>query len=238
MHFAMNSALAFGDGGAALSVARQFRDEYMSQASAGFLRLLASAPFFADGLHGDPRSVLARPAPDAAIHRIFHHYARGEALARQGEAAAVAAEARAIATLRAGAESPSFGANGDALAEIVQHVLEGRAAMLAGEPRAAAAAYRRAMQRQRTADFGMDPPLFWYPVRRSLAAALLAGGDAAGARRQLRASLRHWPNDPLSLHALAMAERRLGNEEAAEASLARARARWAGEVAEVPLSRI
>jgi len=148
------------------------------------------------------------------------------------------AEARMIAAIRDGSTAPSLGRGGANLAEVLQYVLEGRAAMLAGRHEAAARAYRRAMERQRAGDFGNDPPLFWYSVRRSLAAALLASGDARGARRQLIASLRHWPNDPLALFALSLAERTLGEGESADNNLARARTIWAGDVTQIPLSRI
>ncbi|WP_129794077.1 hypothetical protein [Sphingosinicella sp. CPCC 101087] len=238
MHFAMNSALARGDGATALDVARQFRAEYLSGEPDPWIRLMGSSVHYSAGLHGEPAEALAAPEPEDAVDKVFHHYARGEALARQGDGAAVAAEARAIRRVRTGVRAPSLGAEGDALAEIVQRVLEGRSAMLAGDHRRAASAYRRAMQRQRAADFGNDPPLFWYSVRRSLAAALLAGGDAAGARRQLAASLRLWPNDPLALYALSLAERRAGNAASADLNLARAQAVWEGDVTEVPLSRI
>ena len=124
------------------------------------------------------------------------------------------------------------------LAEVAQHVLEGRAAMLDGRHRAAEKAYRRAMDAQLRARFGNDPPLFWYSARRSLAAALLAGGDHRGARRQIEASLRRWPKDPLALYVLSLAERAAGNGETADQTLARARAEWAGDLASIPLTRI
>jgi predicted Zn-dependent protease len=94
------------------------------------------------------------------------------------------------------------------------------------------------MKLQDAAGFGFDPPPFWYPVRRSLAAALLAAGDAEGARRQLAASLERWPGDPLALLTLARAEQALGNVERANLHLGQAQAAWAGEVAAVPPARI
>ena len=110
--------------------------------------------------------------------------------------------------------------------------------MLAGRHADAAAAYRRGMQAQLAMDAGNDPPPFWYSVRRSLAAALLAGGDARGARRQLEASLARWPDDPLALYALSQAEQAAGRTEAAARHLARARALWVGDVTRIPLTRI
>ena len=238
MQFAINSALARGDGETALSVSDQYRAQYLTGEVQPASRLLGSAVYYAHGLHRDVADVLAIPEPANAAEKVMRHYARGEALARRGDAAAVSAESTAIAALRNGAEAPSFGRAGTVLAEIFQHVLAGRAAMLAGDHRAAAEAYRTAMRVQHASNFGFDPPLYWYSVRRSLAAALIASGDHRGAREQLLASLRRWPNDPLALYALSLAERGLGEEQSAERNLARARAVWAGDVTEVPLARI
>jgi hypothetical protein len=236
MHFAIESALAHGDGATALAVADQFGRTF--RGGRGRYRMLGSATWYARGLHGDPAALLALPAPAHALERVFRHYARGEALARGGDAAAVRAEAAAIAGLRTGTDAPALGQGGAPLAAVMQHVLEGRAAMLARDFRRAEAAYRRAMDAQLAARFGMDPPLFWYSARRSLAAARLARGDARGARAQLAASLDHWPNDPLALYALSLAERRLGRAREADEALARARAGWAGDVTAIPLTRI
>jgi tetratricopeptide (TPR) repeat protein len=238
MHFAIESALARGDGATALVVSDQFRDAFLARRASAGARLLGSATWYARGLHGGIGAVLAAAEPGNALEKALFHYARGEALARGGNAAAVRAEAAAIAALRAGTEAPSLGPGGAPLAEVMQFVLEGRAAMLGGDFRAASRAYRRAMDRQLAALTGADPPLFWYSVRRSLAAATLARGDASGARAQLNASLEHWPNDPLALYVLSLAERRLGHGADAERALAAARAGWAGDVTEVPLTRI
>jgi tetratricopeptide (TPR) repeat protein len=238
MHFAIESALGHGDGATALAVSEQFAETFLARAASARFRVLGSATWYARGLHGDPADVLAIAAPSHATEKVFRHYARGEALARSGDAAAVRAEAVAIAALRTGESAPSLGQGGTALATVMQYVLEGRSAMLAGDFRRAEGAYRRAMDAQLAARFGMDPPLFWYSVRRSLAAARLARGDARGARAQLTASLEHWPNDPLALYALSLAERRLGRTAEADAALTRARAAWAGEVTAVPLTRI
>ena len=174
MHFAIESALARGDGATALAVSGQFARPICSGEIDGRVRVLGAATFYARGLHDDVEAVLALPVPANVFDKAQRHYARGEALARRGDAAAVRAEAAAIAALRAGRDSPALGRRGEQLAEVFQYVLEGRAAMLAGDPGLAAAAYRKAMERQLAADFGSDPPLFWYSVRRSLAAAMLA----------------------------------------------------------------
>ena len=84
---------------------------------------------------------------------------------------------------------------------IVKLVLQGRAAMIAGKPADAATAYAAAATIEESDDFSRfnDPPAFWYPVRRDYAAALLASGDKAGAKREIAASLRLRPHDPVAL---------------------------------------
>lgn len=238
MHFAIESALARGDAATATAVSRQYRDEYLGADANPSSRLLGSATWYTAGLHGNPDDLLALPEPRPAIDKALRLYARGEALARTGDAGRVAAEAAALAALRESSDAPGLGRTGAYLAEIFQFVLEGRAAMLAGRHEAAVAAYRRAMEAQMRGPYGADPPIFWYSVRRSLAAALLASGDAASARRQLHASLRRWPNDPLALYALSMADRALGDPDAAARNLERARAVWEGDVTAIPLARI
>jgi len=241
MHFAMNSALMRGDGATALSVADQFRERYLEGPPNPRVRAIASAVWFSQGLHAPPERVLALadPGENQVLFRTMRHYARGEALARRGNAAAIRDEAKAIGDILGGPEAPQIGGRaGTVLAEIAQKVLEGRAAMLAGDHVAAEAAYRAAMEKQVAARFGSDPPLWWYSTRRSLAAALLARGNAADAREQLLASLEHWPNDALALYALSRAEQALGNASAAADALRRARAGWAGDLSAVPLARI
>jgi tetratricopeptide (TPR) repeat protein len=238
MHFAIESALARGDGATATEMSRQYRETYLSGPRDQRTAMLGTATYYTAGLHGDVAALLARPMPDHVFDRAQLHYARGEALARRGDAGGVRAEAAAIAALREGRDSPGLGRRGGQLAKVFQHVLEGRAAMLAGDAAAAQRAYRAAMEIQLAGNFGMDPPLFWYSIRRSLAAATLAGGDAQSARAQIYASLRRWPNDALALYVLAQADRAAGDNASAERNLARARMLWAGDLAQVPLARI
>jgi tetratricopeptide (TPR) repeat protein len=238
MHFAIESALARGDGATALDVSRQYRETYLTGPRDPRTQTLGTATFYANGLYGDVDAVLAMREPENVFDKAQYRYARGEALARRGDAAGVRGEAAALAALRDGRDAPGLGRRGGQLAEVFQYVLEGRAAMLAGNPATAREAYRRAMNRQLLSGFGNDPPLFWYSVRRSLAAATLAAGDAQTARAQLYASLRRWPNDALALYALSQADRAAGDVASAERNLARARGLWAGDVTRVPLARI
>ena len=237
-HFAIQSALMRGDGETALKIADHYRERYPEAGETGFRPVIRAATWYAAGLHAPVEDVMRMAVPEGALMKAMRLYARGEAQARAGNAAAVRAEAAALAAFRAGPDGRALGARPvEALVEMTEQVLLGRAAMIEGRYDMAAAAFRKGTALQEGAGFGSDPPPFWYPVRRSLAAALLAGGDAAGARRQLVAALAEWPDDPLGLLLMARAEEKLGSAGAA-AWLARARQGWAGDPAAVPLARI
>ena len=100
--------------------------------------------------------------------------------------------------------------------------------MIEGNATAAVAAFTRAAQIQAMDDEGGDPPIIWYPTRRSLAAAMLANGDAVGAKAKIEELLSDWPGDPYSYFVLAEAERKLGNAEAAAEAMRRANVEWIG----------
>jgi len=238
-HFAIQSALMRGDGATALKSADDYAARYPASEDRGFRAIIRAASWYAAGLHAPVESVLKMEAPEGAILKAMRLYARGEAQARAGNVAGVRAEAAALAAFRAGPDGRALGAKSvESLVEMTEQILLGRAAMIAGDHAAAQIAYRKAMTLQEGAGFGSDPPPFWYPVRRSLAAALLAGGDAEGAKRQLVASLEAWPRDPLGLYLLGRAEEALGNRATAADRLRRAEAGWAGEITQVPLARI
>jgi tetratricopeptide (TPR) repeat protein len=84
---------------------------------------------------------------------------------------------------------------------IARSVLDGRAAMMDHRYGEAAAAFRQAAELQEDPKFSAvtDPPAWYYPVRRDLAAALFAGGNLAAARHEAEATLTYRPKDPFAL---------------------------------------
>ena len=150
--------------------------------------------------------------------KTMRHYARGEALAGRGDAAGVLAEAAAIR-----------GAPSGDISAIAAAVLEGRAAMLKGDPASAAKAFETAAATQeRVYAFSFDPPPWWYPVRRSVAAAELKAGRADEAMRAAEQSLKIWPQDALTLQVLAQAHAKLGQAAEARERRAQAERAWRG----------
>jgi tetratricopeptide (TPR) repeat protein len=247
-HYAIQSALIRGDAGEALDLAGLFARRFPPQDPLFRIRPAHfAAPWFAIGRLRPAEEVIAMQRPvlgfsDAAraLNEAAWHYARGEAFAALGRPDDVAGEAAGIAALLAGPAGRALDPESEAIATIARHVLDGRAAMLRGRPGEAAAAYRSAMNAQNYAGFGFDPPPFWYGVRRSLAAAMLAGGDADGAARQLGALAAIWPDDPLATLLSSRIAKARGDEAEARRLLDRASTQWAGgsAVAAMPNARI
>ncbi|HEX3366662.1 hypothetical protein [Phenylobacterium sp.] len=189
-----------------------------------------------------PARALALPdnAADPRYVRLYRHYARGEAFATRGDAAGVQREAEALSALGAEAQKASETGNADQAA-IAADVLIGRAALLSHDPAKAAEAFGRAATRQEKAypfAKNFDPPPWWYPVRRSLAAADLAAGKPDDAVREARASLAAWPQDALALKVLSQAEAKQGHAADAARDMAEARKVWRGDLAKASLALI
>jgi tetratricopeptide (TPR) repeat protein len=83
-----------------------------------------------------------------------------------------------------------------------------------------------------------DPPPWWYPVRRSAAAAYLLDGQFAKAAEVAMASLQTWPDDPLTLLILSRAKEGLGRTAEARDDSAKAAAAWEGDIAKVDIATI
>ena len=235
----------FGLGGAMMAGDRGLALKYADHAAVGFQtsdlerRTTAKArSLVALGRFAPDRALALSETPtDLRILKIYRHYARGEAFATKGDTGAVTREAEAITAL--GAEAAKASETGNVqVAEIAGGVLSGRAAMLAGQPNQAAFLFAKAAIAQEKAfpvPKNFDPPPWWYPVRRSLAAAQLKAGRYAEAERAAHASLAEWPQDALALRILADAEAAQGRGGAAKDHRDEARRHWRGDLAKAPI---
>jgi tetratricopeptide (TPR) repeat protein len=84
----------------------------------------------------------------------------------------------------------------------------------------------------------MDPPAWWYPVRRSAAAAWLQAGQFQLAADAAQKSLSTWPADPLALLVLSKANDALGHHEDARRDDAQAIGLWLGDIGKVNIATI
>jgi tetratricopeptide (TPR) repeat protein len=189
------------------------------------------------GRYAPDRALAMSDAPgDKVIMRLYRHYARGEAYAAKGDVAGVRREADALRGLK---DDVSKEMGGTAIVTIASQVLDGRAALLAGDPAKATQAFAAAADMQEKiypASRAFDPPPWWYPVRRSLAYADLAAGKPADAAREAKSSLKDWPDDALALRVLGDAEAKLGDAAAARTHAEAARKAWRGDLGKVPLA--
>jgi tetratricopeptide (TPR) repeat protein len=181
--------------------------------------------FIAYGRYATDKA-LALKAPADDFGKVMWRYARGEAFAARGDVASLRQEAVALAAFLE--PRPKLNDFELSQARLASQVLEGRAAMLEGRPAEAARLFREAAVDQEKLGWGTDPPPWWYPVRRSLAAAELKLGQPAEAARQAQASLKSWPQDGLALQVLAGAQTALGHAADAQRSEAESRKWWRG----------
>lgn len=211
--FGLGGAMMAGDARTALNLARPLVERSAEREKAEpFSQMLAAAGYFALARFDDPAAVLALAEPKLPYLKAARHYARGEAMVWLRDLAGAKAELAAIpehvadkgrdGTIDRDHRAP------EQMLGITRGVLEGRIAMAEGRFKDAAKAFTAAADIEETKDFMQfsDPPAFWYPVRRDVAAALLASGDAAGARAAAEESLRLRPRDAAAEDVLRRAE--------------------------------
>jgi len=228
LSFGLAGALMSGDAGLALRYAEHAAKVY---------------PDDGPTLRRDPTPrtyvALARFAPDRMLamspskhddidFRVYRAYGRGEALLQKGDAAGARRE---LSALRKEASGAAY--------KVAAAVLEGRIAMAEGNAKHAAQIFSDAAKLQETQliDY-MDPPEWWYPVRRSAAAAWLKAGNFTKAEAEAAASLKSWKGDPLALWVLGKAQNGLGRAAEGAASLAKARSLWRGDFDSITVEAI
>lgn len=199
--YGLGGALMSGDSAIALDLARPLVAASATRDEAGPVsQLLAASGYFAIARF-DPASVADLPEPKLPYLKAAWNYARGEAAAWRGDANGIETAFAAIpATIAENPKKDDGSVPAEQMLGITRAVLEGRLATLKGDHKGAAAAFLRGAEIEETPSFNVftDPPAFWYPVRRDVAAALLAAGDMDGAREAAQASLKLRMKDPVA----------------------------------------
>ena len=232
IHFLVVSAQMAGDGKTALAAAEKLpgiiSDETVR--AVPWLQPVKAAPYFAHVQFSLPETVLklADPGPEFPYAQAMWRYARGVAAAKSASQDAQA-ELDALTEIARTADFSELTDAGVPAADIVrlaQEVLAARIAQAKGELGDAASAFERAAVLQEKLPY-MEPPYWYYPVRRSLGALRFLQNDPAGAERELELALREAPNDAWALWGLAEVYRKRGDRSAAadvERRLAKTRA--------------
>ncbi len=149
---------------------------------------------------------LASPPATNPVEVAWWHFARGVALARTGKADAAAQERMALA--EASAKVPPEALFGGTGLESARTVLALAAMVLDARIAAANRSSAESIRFWTNAVAAADklpydePPIFFYPVRESLGAALLLNGKAEDAERVFRDDLARHPRNARSLFGL------------------------------------
>jgi tetratricopeptide (TPR) repeat protein len=160
---------------------------------------------------GEWDAILKTPAPAAdLLHaRAIWHYARGRALAAQGDARAAAAE---LGHVRAIAQNPAlaelrleFNTSAHVIG-IAGELLAGHVAAARGELEAAIGHLRRAARQEDELVYG-EPPEWSVPVRQELGLILLKAGRTGEAEQAFREDLKRFPENVWSLNGMVQALR-------------------------------
>jgi tetratricopeptide (TPR) repeat protein len=232
IHFLWSAASMQGRSGDALAAARTLGGAITPEMMRAMPMLEFFWPTTAYGLvrFGRWDEVLAEPAPgdEFAYATGMWHYARGMAFAGKGryedaarERALVDAAAQATPIDRLVADNQPARRQ----LELASAVLAGESAARRGDGETAVRELERAVVLEDALPY-MEPPAWYYPVRQSLGAALLAAGRADEAEAVYREDLRRNPENGWSLYGLAESLRADGDARAAAAVDRRFRAAW------------
>ncbi|HZB57323.1 MAG TPA: tetratricopeptide repeat protein [Reyranella sp.] len=243
VHFVLASAQMAGDGPTVIAAAEKLRGLIPDEVARviALVQPVKAAPYFAHALFSPSATVLALPDPGDAIPYVkaMWHYARGVASAAQGDFSAANAEASAIAALESG-DFTLLNASGvpakDVLA-LARTVIEARMAQRQGDKAAAIERFERAAALQDGLPY-MEPPYWYYPVRQSLAVALMQAGRLDEAEEQFKHALNRAPANGWSWYGLAELYKARGKADQAsklEADLAKM---WIGDRQQLDLSRL
>jgi tetratricopeptide (TPR) repeat protein len=243
VHFVLASAQMAGDGPTVIAAAEKLRGLIPDEVARGIalVQPVKAAPYFAHALFSPPATVLALPDPGDTIPYVtaMWHYARGIAQVTQGDFAAASAEAQAIAALERGdfAVLKAAGVPAEDVLALARTVIEARIAQGQGDKDAAVQKFELAAALQDGLPY-MEPPYWYYPVRQSLAVALMQAGRLDDAEAQFQRALKRAPANGWSRYGLAELYKAKGNAEQAKKMEEELAKTWIGDRGQLQLSRL
>jgi tetratricopeptide (TPR) repeat protein len=235
VHFVMATAQMSGDGPTVIAAAEKLHGLIPDEVARGIAMVqpVKAAPYFAHAQFSSPETILALPDPGDSIPYVkaMWHYARGVAYATRRDGTEAADEANMIAEIAGTADFSLLNAAlvpvRDVL-QIAQLTIEARVAQGQGDMNGAIARFEKAAALQDGLTY-MEPPYWYYPVRQSLAAALMQAGRFDEAQEQFRRALQRAPNNGWSYYGLMELARARGDGEAARRAEAELAKTWIGD---------
>lgn len=174
--------------------------------------------------------ILALAAPDEKrqLTRAVWHFARAAAYIAKGQVQEAERERQAFLSakraLPADAKVSDWNTAEQVLG-IAENVLDARLALARGDRPRAIGLLRQAVQGEDALNYG-EPPDWFLPVRETLGAVLLAGGDAAEAEKVFRAGLQQHPRSGRCLFGLRESLRAQKKDYAAQLVTQEFQAAW------------
>lgn len=221
LHFVMASALMAGDASTTLALAEKLDAKLPKEMAVAvpFAQPIKAAPYYAMAQFGAPEDVLALedPGADVPFLQAMRHYARGEALARQGDAEGARAEAAAMANLVESADLSglvSLNIPAPDIMNVGRLTVLARAAAAEGDFAAAMAHMEQALIFEEALSY-TEPPYWYYPARQTLGALALRAGQPERASQLFMETLVRQPNSSGALFGLSEAYRVMGDKNAA-----------------------
>lgn len=244
VHFIVASAQLSGDMATAIREARRLRgvlDPVTSQ-NVAWVQVIDAAPFMAAAQFGNAELVLGMTEPDARLPypRAIRHYARAVAFAQRRDGKGFEAEIAAMNAFKGDAGLAAMAAQGvpaPDLLKLAEHVARGKFHYARRDYAAAIEHYRQAVAIEATVPY-TEPSYWYFPVRQSLGAALLAAGRADEASDAFRGALLQAPKNAWALYGLSQSEARLGHGPEAAAARRALKQAWLGDPNWLRLDRL
>jgi tetratricopeptide (TPR) repeat protein len=235
VHFVMASAQMAGDGPTVIAAAEKLGKLIPDEAARGIAMVqpVKAAPYFAHAQFSAPEAILALPDPGEAIPYVkgLWLYARGVALAAQRDFSDATAAADAIEKLELNSDFKLLKESGIPAQEVLRiarTIITARVAQAKGDRRAAVAQFEQAAALQDALPY-TEPPYWYYPIRQSLAAALLQAGRYGEAKQQFELALRRAPANGWSYYGLAELHKARGDKASARKAEADLAKTWIGD---------
>ncbi len=226
--FIMSAASQIGDGATALKMAAQLEEAVPFDKALKTPRLQGALIMALQTRlqFQNPADILALGAPDARMKKVqpFWHAARAEAFARTGDLPS----ARREVVLMQKARNESGAAEEILTMErLAYEGAQGRVALAAHDYAGAVGHFRAAAEIEKTLPYN-EPPFAGRPADVALGHALLAAGNAPGARQAFEEALRVRPGNGWAMWGLAEAKRATGDAVGAQSAAAAFDKVWHG----------
>ena len=242
VHFQWAAASMEGRSKEALKAARKL----VAQTPVEFVKQMPMVEFvpptllFGLARFGKWEEILRQPAPASELQYTtgMWHYARGLAFAATKRIEEAAKEQAKVAEIAAATPADRLVGQNSAVAllSVASHTLAGEIAARQGKTDEAISTLEEAVRLQDALKYE-EPPPWYFPVRQSLGAVLVAAGRAADAEQVYRKDLQQNPHNGWSLYGLTQSLRAQKKARDAAAVEKRFRKAWARADVKLTASR-